>query len=120
MKKLLLALSTLILCSQSHSTVFWSVKATGIHTTTDGTAAINIGSSEPVAPNPSETVWAACHQNFIYFHKKADGELVSDAYVNRMLSVAMGAFKTDSWIRVGLNRSESGRCYTSQIFDNGN
>lgn len=98
---------------------FWTVKAKGIHTTTSGTSAIFIGGYKPTGPNPADTVWEGCHQNFIYFHQRADGEKVDEQYVDRMLSIALAAFKTDSYIRVGINRSESGRCYTSQVFNQG-
>ena len=117
--KLILCLG-IMLSNQAVSAVFWTVKAqNGVHTTTTGTVAINIGNYSPTGANPAGTEWVDCASNWIYFHKTADGDLVEDKYVDRMLSVALAAYKTDSRIRVGINRDASGKCYTTQIFDQG-
>ncbi|WP_153301718.1 hypothetical protein [Endozoicomonas arenosclerae] len=120
MKKIIPFFITIIFSSYSYSAVFWTVKATGIHTTTSGTVAINIGSSTPTGANPSGTEWESCDSNWIFFHKKADGSMVNEKYVDRMLSVAMSSFKTGSRLRLGISRDVNGKCYTSQIYDLGN
>ncbi|MCH9692340.1 MAG: hypothetical protein K0U59_09835 [Gammaproteobacteria bacterium] len=100
--------------------VFWTVKAeSGVLASASGSAYIGIGGSIPSGPNPAGTEWQKCKSNIIYFHKKADGTVIDDKYVNRMLSVALTAFKTGSKLRVAIDRDESGRCYTSQVFDQG-
>ncbi|MCH9663759.1 MAG: hypothetical protein K0U66_08925 [Gammaproteobacteria bacterium] len=106
--------------SDTSATVFWTVKAeTGVLASASGTASMGIGGSIPSGPNPSGTKWQTCRNNVIYFHQRADGTAIDEKYVNRMLSIALTAFKTGSRIRVAINRSESGRCYTSQVFDQG-
>lgn len=104
--------------SISNAAVYWTVKVdNGIMATSNGAVAINIGGYQPTGANPSGTEWEACKDNWIYFNKKSDGTLVEDKYVDRMLSIALAAYKTDSHIRVAITRSDTNRCYTSQIFD---
>jgi hypothetical protein len=55
----------------------------------------------------------------VYFHITAENERVEEKYIDRMLSVALSAFKTGSSVRLAIKRSETGKCYTSQIFDMG-
>jgi hypothetical protein len=99
---------------------YWSVKAKGgIHTTIDGTVAINIGNYSPSYPSSASSSWVPCKNNWIFFNKTSGGTNVEDKYVDRMLSVALAAYKTDSIIRVGIDRDSSGYCYTMQIFDQG-
>ncbi len=106
--------------SNTSAPVYWTVKAEGgVFASANGTAYINISGYVPSGPNPAGTKWQECKSKIIYFYRKADGTAIDDIYVNRMLSVALTAFKTGSKIRVAIDRSESGRCYTSQIFDQG-
>ena len=85
--------------------------------TSDGRVAINIGKYQPTGANPSDAEWVACKDNWIYFNQKYDGTPIDEKYVDRMLSIALAAYKTDSHIRVAITRSDTDRCYTSQIFD---
>lgn len=87
--------------------------------TTAGVVALNIQSYTPTGPNPSNTEWVPCVSNWIYFHQKSDGTAVEDKYIERMLGIALAAFKTNTPIRVAIKRDEAGKCYTSQIFDLG-
>jgi hypothetical protein len=52
-------------------------------------------------------------------HKTADGTAIDDKYADRMLTIALAAYKTDSRIRVKIERDDSGSCYTNQIYDQG-
>nr|VFK81340.1 MAG: hypothetical protein BECKSD772D_GA0070982_13152 [Candidatus Kentron sp. SD] len=120
MKKIFVMLVGVFLSVSANATVYWTVKAeNGVHTTSSGMVAINIGNYQPTGPNPSSTVWEACSHNWIYLHKAADGTIIEDKYVDRMLSVALAAYKTDSRIRVAIDRDASGRCYSAQVFDQG-
>ena len=98
---------------------FWTATADGIYSTADGTTAINLNNTIPDSPNPAGTVWEPCRDNWIYFHQYEDGTAIDSEHINRMLSIALSAVKTYSRIRIGITRSESNRCYTSQIFDVG-
>lgn len=120
MRKVVTVIASTIFSASANAAVYWTVKAdNGIYSTSAGTAAINIGNYIPTGPNPAGTVWEECSNNWIYFHKKADGTLIEEKYVDRMLSIALAAYKTNSNIRVGIDRDASGKCYTSQIFDQG-
>jgi hypothetical protein len=120
MKKIAIALIITFLTTTANAAVFWTVKATkGILTTSAGTVAINIGDYSPTGPNPAGTEWEDCKNNWIYMHKTADGTAIDDKYVDRMLSVALAAYKTDSKIRVQIERDDTGYCYTAQIYDEG-
>lgn len=110
------ALTTIL---PTHAAVFWTVKAAGVHTSTSGTVAINIGPNIPTGPNPSGTEWVSCTSNWVYFHKRADGSSVEEKHVDRMLSVAISAFKTGGRLRLAINRDSNNKCYTAQIFDQG-
>lgn len=121
MKTITLFMLTLMLSFFTHSATYWTVKAeNGIMATSSGRLAINLGRYIPTGPNPSGTAWEECYQNWIYFNKRADGTLVEEAFADRMYSTALAAYKTDSHIRVSIDRDSGGRCYTTQIYDIGN
>ncbi|MGI0116197.1 hypothetical protein [Zooshikella sp. RANM57] len=108
----------LMLSGFTHATQFWTVRIDGgIHTSSQGAAALNTGKFQPSGPIPRGTQWVACKGNWIYFHKNAKGQLIDERFVDRMLSVAISAFKTKSYVRVALERDSKNNCYTSQIFD---
>jgi hypothetical protein len=118
MKKILLLLIFALSPQASAENIFWTIKIKGIYVSNSGQAAIAIKGT-PSSPNPSGTTWTDCKKNWIYFHKNVDGELTPDKYLDRMLSVAMSAQKTQTSVRVGIARSPSNYCYTYQIFDLG-
>ncbi|PHQ83181.1 MAG: hypothetical protein COB58_10630 [Thalassobium sp.] len=121
MKKVSLFIAMVVASISSHATVFWTVKAeAGVYVTNSGVVAINIGSYVPITPSPIGTAWEPCANGWIYINKKADGSVNDEKYIDRMLSVALAAFKTNSNIRIGIDRDPSGSCYTMQIFDQGN
>ena len=99
---------------------YWTAYIKGVHTTTNGTVAVNIGSTQtPFGPNPAGSVWESCSGNWIYFHTDASGNAIKEVYIDRMLSTAISAFKTGTKVRFSISRSSSGKCYTGQIFDQG-
>ena len=120
MKAFISILLSALLSATASAGEFWTVRIdAGITTSASGNTGINIGQFQPTDPNPATATWAPCNSNWIYFHKKANGELIEDKFVDRMLSVAIAAYKTKSRVRVSLERDASGNCYTSQIFDMG-
>jgi hypothetical protein len=101
----------------SNAEVFWTVKTeNGVLTSSSGTVAINIGNNTPTSPNPSGTNWNPCNNNWIFLNKTADGSTINSKYIDRMLAVALVAYKTDTAIRVKIERDASNNCYSSQIF----
>ncbi|MCP4748807.1 MAG: hypothetical protein GY874_22150 [Desulfobacteraceae bacterium] len=108
------------LCASAESVEYWTVKAqNGVIANADGKVLINIGNYQPTGPNPADTVWSSCKSNWIHLHVTADGTEVEKEALNRMLSIAIVAFKTNSRIRVAITRDSLGKCYSSQIFDVG-
>ena len=105
--------------SEASAAVYWTVEIKGIVSTNAGLVEINIEDQVPSSPNPSGTDWISCKNNWIVLSKMVDGTAVEGQYVSQMLSVALGAFKTNSKIRVSIDRDSSNNCYTSQIFDLG-
>lgn len=97
--------------------VYWTIKPTGTMANTRGQVAVNFGNNIPTSPNPSDSQWESCYGNWLYFHETQNGEPVSDAMVSNMLAIALSAYKTNQDIRVGVERDESGKCYTTQIFE---
>ena len=119
MNKVYLFLLLLVFMNKANA-VFWTVKAeSGVLVTKTGIAAINIGNFQPLSANPPDTAWIPCEGNWIYFHQEADGTPIDDKLIDRMLSAAFTAFKTDSYIRVGISRNADNFCYSSQIYDSG-
>lgn len=119
MTKFIIAASMLLSVS-AHAGVYWTTKINGgVHATAGGTVAINIGNYTPTGPNPSNTVWQECKNNWVYLNKKADGTRIEDKYIERMLAIAISAYKTDSRVRLSITRDEAGKCYSSQIYDQG-
>ena len=119
MNKIIVATFLTLTCGVSNASVFWTVQAKGIMTKFDGTAVINISDNMPTSPNPSGTEWITCKDNWIYFHKAADGTIVEDKYVDRMLSVALSAIKSGTHLRISVDRDSNNRCYTNQMYDLG-
>ncbi|WP_444908292.1 hypothetical protein ACJJIR_10315 [Microbulbifer sp. SSSA008] len=121
MGKIITTLFAVLLSTTSYASdtaVYWTVYAwNAVHVTSSGTAAINIGNSNPYNPNPSETLWEPCKDNMIYFHQSADGTLIEEKYVDRMLKVALAAVDFNgSRMRVAIDRDENGNCFTSQVY----
>ena len=113
-------LAALLAASANSWSVYWTVKAEGgVIATTAGKVAINIGAYQPAGPNPAETVWESCHQNWINFHVNEKGEPISEKHVDRMFAIALAAEKTGNALRVNILRDESGNCYTAQMYDMG-
>jgi hypothetical protein len=100
--------------------VYWTVKASGgVMATSSGAAALNISSDPGKYPNPKESVWLDCQNNWIYFNKDENGNTFDDVYVDRMMAIALAAQKTQTSIRVSIKRDENGYCHTNQIYDLG-
>jgi hypothetical protein len=120
MKRNLLMLWVLVFSGLSNSAIYWTVKADGgIMTTSSGISATNIASYIPTGLNPSDSIWESCKNNWVYFNKAADGSFFEEKYIDRMLSTALAAYKTNSLIRVAIERDASNNCYSSQVFDQG-
>lgn len=113
----LLALMSMPLAAEQ---VYWSVKISGgVYAKSDGSVAFNIGAYQPTGANPAGTEWVACRNNWVFFHKDSSGVAYSDRSIDRMLSVALAAYKSGATIRVNISRDASNNCYTHQIFDQG-
>lgn len=97
----------------------WTVKAEGgVIAKSNETAAINTGQIPPLKPNPKDAQWR-CRYNNVWFHRNEKGEAFDDKAVDRMLTVALSAFKSDSYIRVCFKQDSNNDCYTYQMFDIG-
>lgn len=104
----------------SQDNVYWTVKAAGgVMATSAGVAALNISSGPGKYPNPKESVWLDCKNNWIYFNKDVNGNTFDEVYVDRMMAIALAAQKTQTSIRVSIKRDENGYCHTTQIYDLG-
>ena len=94
-----------VLSVKANSAIYWTVKATGgIHTNISGAVALSIEGYTPNNPNPPGTKWEPCNENWIFFNKTANKTEINEKYVDRMLSVALAAYKTNARIRVAVER----------------
>lgn len=117
---LMVAAAAVVCPSQSNATEYWTVKAEGgVLAKANGQVAINIGSFQPISPNPPTSVWTSCPSNWIYFHQTVDGAAVDPDQLDRMLAIVMSAFKSGSRIRIALDRDTAGTCYTANVLDQG-
>lgn len=102
------------------SSTFWTLKAEGgVLAAASGSVGINIKNYQPTSPNPADTVWESCHQNWIYFHQYANGDEIKEKQVDRMFAIALAAEKSNRHLRVNIVRADNGKCYTTQIYDLG-
>jgi hypothetical protein len=122
LRRNLFAAATLLFLfsSASHAgAVYWTVKPTGILTSSSGRVLIQHSAQNATSPNPGGTQWEACSQRFIILDKDINGNKVDDKHLDRMLSVALSAQKTGSRLRLRVTRDSSNNCYTSQVYDLG-
>lgn len=99
--------------------VFWTIKINGIITTSTGRVDIDLGGYTPTGPNPAGTSWVACPSNIVRLATNASGAAVNEKYVDRMLSVALSAYKTNANVRLNIERDGAGNCSSTQVFDQG-
>lgn len=99
--------------------IYSTVKIDGIHATSSGVVAINLGKNIPTGLNPSTSVWERCKNNWVFIHKDNKGNKINEKYVDRMLSVSLASFKSNTSVRLNIKRDSLNNCYSSQIYDLG-
>ena len=105
------------ICGNVNATDYWTVKIKGgVISKSNSFTAIHLGGYQP---HETGKQWTQCNNGWIRFDKTHSGTVVSEKSIDRMLAVALTAFKTNGFVRVGIDRDASNNCYTNQMWDRG-
>lgn len=92
--------------------VYWTIEVQGVLMNNEGNARLYVDKESAVGPNPEGSVWSC--SEWVFFHKKFDGSLVSPDAIEKMYQLALTAAVANKTIRVSIYKLNDS-CFTSQI-----